>query len=181
MGWEITWRNQYECTSYERQFYWTGRPILRIYLLSYELNPFPGCFSLALVVLVLRLFSFTGKQAKKFLRNVFIHCFVGPERWTYFFPILLAQKKIFWEGIERSPFACSCHYWQLSTLSGLFSFGENFYKSILSSCIGLYFVRVFLKVEFILCILAGFFISFLIKMICNYPAFLPWVLRTVKW
>lgn len=74
-------------------------------MLSYELNPFPGCFSPALVVLVPRLFSFTGKQAKRFLRNVFIHCFVGPESWTYFFPILLAQKKLksFGKGLREAP------------------------------------------------------------------------------
>ena len=85
---------------------WTGRPILRIYLLSYELSPFPGCFSLALVVLVLRWFSFTGKQKQKsfwemFSSIVLLALSSGPISFLFF--LLWKKLKSFGKGLREAP------------------------------------------------------------------------------
>lgn len=83
------------------------------------------------------------QNQKKVLGNVFIRCFVDPASRPIPFLLFLLWKKtfkeMFWEGVEGSHFACSCHYLQSLTLPGLFDFwGKKKCKSALSSCLCLY-------------------------------------------
>lgn len=136
----------------------TEKPILRMYLLSYSLFPHFQCpFSLILIISVPRLFFLIEKaKAKQVLRNVLMHCLVGSEQLIYFFPIPLSlwnklkkkNQKHLLEGSERSPFACSCHYWQFSSLSGLSNFGGKkcirlcYHPAFASTAFGWVFLKV---------------------------------------